>query len=103
VAAVSTPRVGKEGIGHGMVKPTEDGLEESEGIGETAVVVPAKVERVFREGYVGLPAGVVRATTMTRPPRAWGWRRPDPCGVVGPALISIDEYFVCIVDLARHG
>jgi hypothetical protein len=80
VAAVSAPRVGEEGIGHGMA---EDGLEESEGIGETAVVVPAKVEWVFREGYVGLPAGVVGATTVTRPPRPWGWRWPDPCGVVG--------------------
>lgn len=62
--------------------------------------MPAKVEGVFWEGYV-FPAGIVGPTTVTRTPRAWGWRRPDPSSIVGAAFTGIYQYFVCIIDLSE--
>ena len=48
--STSMPRVGEEWVGHGVVKlpedGAEDGLEESERIGESGVV-PPKVEEGF--------------------------------------------------------
>jgi hypothetical protein len=65
------------------------------------MVVKPKVEGVFGEGYMALPAGIAGATTMTRPSRPWRWRWPDPSGIVCPTLTSIDKHFVCIIDLSE--
>lgn len=67
VVAISTARVGIEWVKHGVVHLAEDGLEEPERIGEGGVAGPAKVEGVFGEGYVALPAGIAGAATMTGP------------------------------------
>jgi len=82
MVAISTTRVGEEWVEHGTVQLAEDGLEESERIGEAGVVVPAKVEGLFGEGCVALPAGIAGAATMTRPSRPWRWRWPDSSGIV---------------------
>jgi len=59
------------------------------------------VERVFWEGYLGFPAGMVVATTVTRTRGPWRWRGPDSSGIVGPAVIGIDKDFICIIDLSK--
>jgi len=52
--STSTPRVGEEWVGHGVVWLTEDGaedrLKESERIGEPGVVPPKVEEGVFGKG-----------------------------------------------------
>jgi hypothetical protein len=65
MVAISTPLVGVEWVEHGVVHLAEDRLEEPERIGEGGVVGPAKVEGVFGEWYVALPAGIAGAAPMT--------------------------------------
>jgi hypothetical protein len=87
VAAVYTPRVGEEWIGHAMVQVAKNGLKESERIGKPCVKGPttkvSKVKGIFWEGYTRLPAGAGGPMTMVRTPRSWWWRWPDPSGIVG--------------------
>jgi hypothetical protein len=80
MVAISTPR--DEWVKHGIMQLAENRLEESERIGEASVVVPAKVEGLFGEGHMALPAGIAGATTMTRPSRPWRWWWPDPSSIV---------------------
>jgi len=67
--STSMPRVGEEWVGHGVVKPpedgAEDGLKDSERVGEPGVVPPKVKEGVFGKGCVALRAGIAGATTMT--------------------------------------
>jgi hypothetical protein len=86
VAAVCTPRVGEEWIGHAMVQVAKNGLKEPERIGKPCVKGPTeviKVKRIFWEGYTRLPAGAGGSVTMARTPRSWWWRWPDPGDIIG--------------------
>jgi hypothetical protein len=82
MTAISTPRIGEEWVEHGIVHLAKDRLEEPERIGEAGVVGPAKLEGVFGEGCVALPAGIAGAATVTSPSRPWRRRWPDPSGIV---------------------
>lgn len=101
VAAVPTPRVGEEWVRHGMVQLAKDGLEKSEGVCEVCMMRPWMVERIFREGHILLPAGVMRAAAMARPLWSRGWRRPNPCLIVSATLSGVDKDFICVVNLSK--